>query len=65
MSTQSVPSLPKVYSGKKAPMTTGVQALLVKNLQATLDELVAIGVSNAYRKKAVKAELVRAMRGEW
>ena len=50
---------------KKAPMTPGVQALLVKNLQATLDELVAIGVSNAYRKKAVKAELVRAMRGEW
>jgi hypothetical protein len=58
--------LPKVLRpSKKLPMSPGVQAILVKQLQATLDELTAAGVANANRRKAVKAELARAMRGEW
>ena len=61
----STPTLPKVNLGQKAPMSAGVQALLVQNLQATLDELTAASVVNANRRKAVKAELARAKRGEW
>lgn len=65
-SSKSVSSaLPSVHLGKRTPMTPAVQAVLVQNLQATLDALTAEGVANANRRRAVKAELAKAMRGEW
>lgn len=51
--------------GTKAPMSAGVQAVLVQSLQGVLDALTAENVVNANRRRAVRIELARAKKGEW
>jgi hypothetical protein len=55
-----------IPSTSAAPaMSHGVQALVIRNLQQTIEELEASQHVRSRQLDAVRAELARAVRGEW